>query len=768
MILRKFNIAEAIIEPYYDGGESDMKYPETKLSMLPHYTQETDTPSLVRASQTWHSVNVDFDGCKPGGSFFEMKREFRLDVSDYDTLRLFGAMPKCMETTVSVKYDGAWHTLDTFPGNDTTSEHNMPLPCKVLEGVGYRFFLQENKPASATLHWLGLVNQPLLETYLRQKTGMYSPEWEDYLKPEDGAFEPQIGIWFDKDELETLRKKVYSPLLAPYYAQMKAEAEKHLSDEPEKNIGDFIGKPDRRYVLDRSMDNPDTSSLMQTMAFVGLIEKRADMMRMAARMALSAAHCTWWTEGPMGMLPGCPWHHRSFTEEVYARGCAIVLDWAGDFLTQYGRTCILDAIAMKALPRMESDYRRMEYIRHMNQGICFNWGRLAGLLAMESAYPRYDIRIEEAERELVEMIEEYVLSDGGTMEGPGYWAYTFSQALPQFYLLSRWHKKTFEEYASETLLKTGEHALSLLSIKNDGAEALPLNDAHGGYYTPALMAAYARLSPNPDYGRAISAAFAAGKVTTSLELLILVPDELPEEKTLCRRGFMSLPALGQTRITREDDALGAVDLFLMGGPAYFGHYHSDKGSFILETADETFACDRGVTGYSHPDTNLLQLPGYHNLLCPELPDGSICKQVADDNDGTGAKLVSADFSGGVFDALVDTTGAWPNGFITKNTRRITSSCAREYLIEDVMELFDTMAVSFRLNTRMPMEKIPTGVVVRGEKADLYVEPVDWTPENISIAPESVDGDLESVNLLRMFAAPAKAHHLKTKLTLKVK
>ena len=736
--------------------------------MLPHYTQETDTPNLVRAEQCWHAVAVEFDGCNPDGSYFEMKREFTLDVSDYDTLRLFAALPKNIETTVYAKFDGAWHTLDTFAGNDTTSEHNMPLPCKTLEGVGYRFFVTENKPTTATLHWLGLVNQPMLETYLRQKTGIYTPDWEDYLKQDDGAFEPQIGIWFDKDELETLRKKVYSPLLAPYYAQMKAEAESHLNDEPEKYIGDFIGHPDRRWVLDRDMEKPATDVLMQTMAFVGLIEKRADMMRMAARMALSAAHCTWWTEGPMGMLPGCPWHHRSFTEEVYARGCAIVLDWAGDFLTQYGRTSILDAIAMKALPRLESDYRRMEYIRHMNQGICFNWGRIAGLLAMESAYPRYDIRIEEAERELVEMIDEYVLSDGGTMEGPSYWAYTFSQAMPQFYLLSRWHKKSFEEYASQTLLKTGEHALSLLSIRGDGAQAFPINDAHGGYYTPALMAAYARLSPNPDYGRAISAAFAAGKVTTSLELLILVPDVLPEEKAISRRGFMSLPALGQTRITREDEALGAVDLFMMGGPAYFGHYHHDKGAFILETVDETFACDRGVTNYSHPDTGLLQLPGYHNLLYPELPDGSICRQLADDNDGTGSKLVCASCENGVFDATVDATGAWQPGVVTKNTRRITSACVREYLVEDVMELEDTMAVSFRLNSRMPMEKTANGAVIRGEKADLYVEPVDWTPAEITIAPASVDGDLESVNLLRLVAAPGSAFHLKTKLTLKVK
>ena len=52
---------------------------------------------------------------------------------------------------------------------------------------------------------------------------------------------------------------------------------------------------------------------MGALAFAGLIEKRADMMKMAVRMALSAAHCEYWTESIMGALPGCGWHHRSFT-----------------------------------------------------------------------------------------------------------------------------------------------------------------------------------------------------------------------------------------------------------------------------------------------------------------------------------------------------------------------------------------------------------------------------------------------------------------------
>ncbi len=765
-MLRYLNEAEAIVEPYFDGGDSDQDYAGRKCSLVPMYSQNTDAPALVRVVQGWCAMEVRFDGCKADGSYMEMKRELNVDASAYDHIRLFAALPRCIETALLVKYDGAWQTAgEPFCGNDTTSEHNLPLAGKQLEGVGYRFTLRENKPATATLHWLGFVNLETLPAVIDRGTGVYPSDWPDHMKKEDGEIAPQTGLWFGKEELPAMRRKMASPILAPYYAKLKEEAEAHLSFEPEKAIGEYVNHPDRRWALDRAMEQIDTAELMQTMAFVGLIEARADMLRMAARMALSVAHCTNWCEGPMGTLPGCAWHHRSFTEEGYARACATVLDWAGDFLTGYGKSCIQDAIAMKALPRLESDFRRMEYIRHMNQGICFNYGRLAGLLALVQDYPRYDIRIREAEEELTEMIEEYVLADGGTLEGPGYWAYTFSHALPQLYLLSRWHKKPFEDFVSPTLVKTGRHALALLSVRGDGTQALGLNDAHGGYYHPMVMAAYARIEPQEDYGKILAASFAHDTVKPTVELMILLPEEMPEAERLCRRGLQVLPNLGQARITREDEKLGGVDLFFLSGPAYFGHYHRDKGSFILETETETFCMDRGVTTYSHPDTNLLQLSGYHNLLYPERSDGSICDQQSDNNDGTGAKLLFAEERDGVCTLAGDTTGAWKPGITTHCTRKITTASAREYLIEDEMDLTEPIAVSFRVNTQLPVEITDTGAVLRGAAADLYIEPVNWTPCERTAKPESVNAELESVNLLRLVNAAAARHRLVTKLTL---
>ena len=147
----------------------------------------------------------------------------------------------------------------------------------------------------------------------------------------------------------------------------------------------------------------------------------------------------------MGQMPGMPWHCRSFVEEVYCQGCALVLDWAGESLTPFGAEVVRDAIAMKGLPRIESDFKRSEYIRSMNQGIVFSAGRVLGAMALLPAYPRYRKLLEEAEGDLFEMIAAYVLPDGGTLEGPAYWNYTFSNALPTLWALARFRGKPFAD-----------------------------------------------------------------------------------------------------------------------------------------------------------------------------------------------------------------------------------------------------------------------------------------------------------------------------------
>ena len=768
MILRKINYGEAILEPYFDGGDSDMRFSETRLSPLRHYTVTTDSPALCRVKQSWAGLTVQADGCREGGSTLEMRREEALDVSEYDQLILFAAIPKTMEAVVEVRYDGLWHDAAAFCGDDSSSEYHVPLNCKKLEGFGYRFRMTKNAPASAELRWLALGSTERTAAWEASRRGVYPADWEDHMRP-DGTFSTELELWFDQADLEKLRKKVQGPALKPFYDRLCRQAEEFLDFCPEREIGTYIPRSERRWCRDRDMGLTDTSERMATLAFVGLMEQRADLSRMAVRMALSAANCEYWSEGPMGTLPGCPWHHRSFRESAYACGVALVLDWAGGFLTQYGKTVLLDAIAMKALPRMESDFRRMEYIRHMNQGIFFNRGRVTGLLALEKFFPRYDVRIREAEADLHEMIGAYVLKDGGTLEGPGYWNDTFTQAVPQLYLLSRWHKISFESYASSALLKTGAHALSLLSIQGRGNASMLINDSKTGAYSPLLMAAFARMSGDPDYGRVLAATLAEGNVLPSAELMVLMPETLPKEETLCRKGFTALPDLGQARIIREDPELGRISFHLMGGPAYFGHFHEDKGSFILETEHEGFAIDRGITIYSHPETAALQLPVRHNLCYPEIPGGAILHQCPDaEHGGRGARLVDASYEGGIFAAEVDVTDAWQDGFVTADTRAVISSGPGDFEIEDTLELTGAYPVIFQLHTKLPVEIVNGIAILRGRKADLHVEPVDWTPQEIAAEEAGIDGHLEPVNRLILRSAAANSHHLKTRLRLRAK
>lgn len=769
MLLRKVNPAEAVLEAWFDGGDSDMRF-DRKSPVFSHYTVETDTPELCRASQAWANINVAFDGCRPGGSTLTLRRELLADTNGYDTLRIFAAVPARLSFALLLKQNGVWAETEAQAGSNTTRSYDFPLPAGGLEGIGLRVTLTENLPADADFKYLSLVNLEKEQAYIREHKSVFTPDWEDYVA--DGGFAPALGLWFDGAELAALRKKVRSPILAPLYEPLRKTAEQYLTFEPEKEIDRYVPHGDRRWVCERDLGRTNTSSLMSTMAFVGLIEERADMMRMAVRMALSIAHCEYWCESVIGTLPGCSWHHRSFTEESYARGVGLVLDWAGSWLSEYGRNCLRDALAMKALPRMESDYRRMEYIRHMNQGICFNWGRVTALLALEKTYPRYDLRVEDAEKDLWEMIDSYVLEDGGTMEGPGYWTYTFSQAMPQFYLLSRRHGGSFMDYASEKLLKTGEHALALLSITGKGNLTLPLNDAHTGTYVPSLMAAFYRMTHKPEYAQVLSASFADAesvkKITPSPELLILLPDELPEAGEVSHREFTSLPNLGQARIIRDDPQVGPVSFHLSGGPAYFGHYHYDKGAFILETRRETLAIDRGVTEYSHPDTGLFKLADWHNMAIPEQPDGALLSQRGDNNDGTGARLTAASYENGVFFAETDTTGAWAGELIRKSVRSVRSEKANEFLITDTLELSEALPVSFRVNTRAEAVIEGSRVILRGREDELVVEAVDWTPAEITFAPTGIDEHQESVNLLRIVHGAAERHVFTTRLTVRKK
>ncbi len=759
MRLQRINYAEAVIEAFFDGSDSD--HSTNRISPLSHYRITSSDPLSVYAEQCWCGANLTMNGGAP--AWIAMERDCGVNIAGFDRLRIFSAVPTTVFETIRAQVDGVWQTLcERLPGTDTSVERDYPISGNRLEKLSIRLEHDGSQDRGALYKWIGLTDTAR-ESAMLALTSEFPADWEDMLLPE-GDFTPRIGIYFDSDELESIRRRVREEPLCSIYEALRAEAEAHLSEEPEKDIGECIPHPDNRWARTRDLSKRGHHETMIVLAFVGLIEKRPAMMKMAVRMALSAAFCTYWSEGGvMGMLNGSPWHHRSFTEEGFCRGCALVLDWAGGWLTSHGREVLIDAIVMKGLPRIESDFKRMEYIRTMNQGIVFSSGRIFGLLACAHDYPRYRNQVLEAERDLLDMIDAYVLPDGGTPEGPAYWDYTFSHVMPMLYVLARFYGTSFRDSMTPVLERTGRHSLMQLSVTGNGAGSMPVNDAGAHYYSPVLMAAYASLTGCEDYAKLMALSMnviRAGGIT-AMNLILLSPDRIPAAENYVQEGHFVLPDLGQTRIIRPDEAYGRIGLTFFTGVADTGHFHMDKGSFLLETEKEALLIDRGTLPYSHPDNALVQMPEYHNLLFPELSGARVRQKPTRD----GAYLVRSSYENGIFEAVGDSTRCWTDERIRKNTRRIVSEDARVYLIEDEVELSEDAPVSFLLNTLFPCETDGHAVLVRGEHSTVRVEPLNWTPAETECGLFGVNGNMKPTWRIALRSAAAKRHCLTTRITV---
>ena len=760
------NVAEAIIEPFWDGGSSE--HPKDKLSLLGNYAISVAPAAHARVSQGWCAVDVHIDSAEPGSPCVVMSRECDLDVSGYNVFRVFASLPSWVRLTVLATVDGAPQVLlDGVAGPDSMAEFDGKLVGRRMTAIRIEFTVTENRVAYVALLWLGLANAALQQR-LEARRSPYTSDWPGLLAPEAGRIEPEIGILFARRDLAALRRKVSAGWLKPSFDALRRQAAQDLQLNPEADIGFYVPNPDRRWVRDRDLKRARTTESMERLAFVGLIDGNVEMSRMAARMALSAAHCDTWCESVIGLFPGATWHHRSFTEEVYCRACALVLDWAGYCLTSHAKQVIRDAIVMKGLPRIESDFKRMEYIRHMNQGIVFSSGRIMGALSLLPAYPRYASLIAEAERDLHEMIGSYVQADGGTLEGMAYWNYTFSTAMPLVYALARHHGRTLKEYVSPALVKTGDFALGMLSTVGDGTTYLPVNDAHADQrLSMGVVAAYCQISERPEW-RQLYALMSATQTEPNdgpdLFHLVLAPNTMPSASPKATRARPSrvdvFPTTGEASSFRIGTGVGPVLFHLSCGPILNTHYHEDRGSFVLEADGEALAIDRGVTTYDHPEVALIGDASRHNLIYPER-DGVICHQPPTAAGGalTSALHMDADLPVALF--ACDGAAAWEPGLFRSNLRRVVSAQAELFVFDDDVVMARRMAVSFRLHSRCAMEQRPGEVWVMGQRSALRVVPLNWTPAEVTITVEGVDSHLQPVNMLRLVAAPSRQHRLLT-------
>ena len=750
----RINEAETIFETFWDSGES---YPNHhKYTCLSQYTVTTDGKGEIAPS--WNCVRI---ALYPGPSEdfpITMERSCALNIKDYDRFRLFARIPERVEFIVECVIDGETRRVIRSRGRGGDGEYTEAISGDMITGIRFSFRNTSGVSAFAELTWLGLSNHEKEAAMLAQETP-YTPDWEGCFR-DDADMTPQMGLFFDARGLEVLRKKVDDAPFNRIMNKIREKAEEYLAIEPERYVGDYLNTGDRRMVRERDAEKPNLKSIMPTLAFVGLMDRNETMLRMACRMALSVAHSRYFCESIMGVFPGATWHHRSFLEGDTCEALSFVLDWAGGLLTWHGANIIYDAMIIKGLPRMDADVKTMDYIWEMNQGPVFTSRLVTTLIALSKRYPRYAARVDEAEKDLMTMWNNYMQPDGGDAEGPAYWDFTLSYMSTALRLLARHHGMSLADYLPNTIRESVDFAEAILT--GDGFHYMPVNDAHpGGHFSEKTVGLLAEANMG-DIWRLLNNRLLESDDQVSISDVIFGQIYDIKDMGESKRVFISLPDTGVMTLRRNTTSLGTVSLSAFSGVSTFGHGHADKGSFIIEAGSTPLLIDPGVVNYSDADVDVIGLSERHNVITAVIGGRHLSQ--GHENPSLSAKVLEAKYKNGSFSYATDITRSW-NGVFDMNIRRIRSDDPLRYVIEDELEIAPSYGVCFVLNTYGDIHMTDEGAVILDSGKKVAVVPRNWKPDKIEFAPCGTDGNKRLVNRLCLYVSGRSSYHLITEIRL---
>ncbi len=697
----------AIIEPYYDGGDSYTGH--HKYSCIMQYHAEGD----ITLEQEWDSAIVTV----PAGGNGRFSREIaKCDLSIYDTVNIFMVCPDYLR--VQVYFDDDL-VFDQMGAGESCVQH-APMKKDSVTKIEYHVYNTTDRETILHLHYLGaaISSSPVVP--------MYTGNWEGCF-----AENPDLTLfnheYMNEAELDSLKNCIKKEPYRNAYEKMLRSAEQAMKQTPEqwiaKNVSDHY-RGGRRF------------SEIQTLAFVGLLEQNEEMMRMACRYALCLSACTYWGCDPMENVPYAVWHHRSFFETAGCASLAVVLSFCGNILTWHGRNILYNAIIMKGLPRIEADFMTMEYIYKMNQGLAFMEGYTQALICLCDRYPRFEKKLDLAEQLFFEMIDAAQNADGSTDEGGAYWNYTWFSMFYSAIPMARKRGKTLSEYIGDRISKTAEYGKFLL--QEDGG-TISVSDCGSTHYSGTLCTGMYMITGDPTWAALFRMASDSMDMYTMIYGQNMPNGELPEQLP-----FADFKDLGLTSVYS-----GGIRTILISGKSNVTHCHSDKGSFFVYKNGKCMLADRGTLSYELADGDYLHKTEAHNAAAPLDADGKLMDQII--ADGVYSPY-TINHNNGAFEWESDHTVMWDNPVILKNTRTIVSAKPGKYEVTDTFEFTEPHAVAVFYH-------------IPADAADEVSIEALTDIVSVTETEDNLIWDHRTVKVLRFTTAPACSVVVKTKVTL---
>ena len=641
---------------------------------------------------------------------FSMEKAFDTDVSGYDNLIIGAVIPDNAQLVIQLETDRGdiGKTFEKLPGQ--RREYVIPLDgSRRLKRVSISVCSAQDGLQAGAILWVILQNETKLAEYLDNLLP-YGKEWPRHLKPADydPVFTPTYGIVFGKDQLDDIRARHQSLMRPDGTSSYLEAAQRIMQTDPEELVKESLGN-NIRFARDRDLGITDLKP--STLAIAGILTQNKEMLRMAARHAMTLAVTPYWDEGFMAHFPGSDWVHAAFRESWAAHELAITLDLAGEMFTESGKNYILKRLAIDGIGHINYITWKSEYIHRMNQMSVFSHGRILGYAILEKSMPRVKPYLELAYTDLVNSLQTIFLPDGGNVEGPGYMAYTMREAGLALYYYAMATGKPLADVIPPNIRNTAAFAEALCSTLPE-QDMIPICDAEPLIGETDALSFLASVSGDSRWidiyaktkQRQIEIPELTGQAQTGL--LALVIPENKQNTAPPVQSFVHLPDMGLMASTRK---IGEewLKILIPGNKARAGHCHEDKGSFVIEFAGEVFAGDFGRATYGDAMTFISKQCQWHNMLIPisegerPAPANPINTDVRPTGNGNDQR----------FEAFIDATPGWDT-YYSKNTRRWDSPTPEQLVITDEYELIKGSGVEFYWQTMLPVKR--TGNTVRIE------------------------------------------------------
>lgn len=732
------NVAEAIIEPFYDAG-------------LCRLDLWCIGPEGVKVKSMLSGLEFALAHAGRGALALVMSRRYDLDISGCDRLLVSANPPQNATLKIEAETERGIRSVECDRLPDRRREYGVALGgAQRLLGLRIDVRAGQDGPQSGWINWIGLQNAHLLERHLASRAP-FGTEWAPHLRPETDPVpcNPLHGLFLTADELDALREAHRRALAETGTSPWLTLRQSFAGYVPEDRIGDAAGISER-FARDRDLHaRPSALALSLT----ALVLDDPTLLRLAARRALSLALCPW-SESFFNQTPGGDFNHRAFEEAFTAESVAILADLAGEWLTPHGRNLLLRRLANDGVGFINFNAWRYDYIHTCNQLAAFSPGRLAAYAVLSRTMPRVAPYAELALSELTASVEATVLEDGGYIEGPAYCLYALNSALRAYWYAARMTNRDISGLLPDVLRKTATFADSIASTAD--RPVVEFADcggvAAGNADILALLASllprsgwvtiYRSLVPPGTFMPLLgdpAAQRTFGPQPIAAQLDGNIPAEAPEPPALVR-----LPRMGLMASHRRHEGEW-VKLFLMGNVANAGHNHEDRGSFVLEFAGDAFACDPGICAYGHPLVSQYRFAQRHNMLVPlaaseRRPAPTWPCTVATRPEGRGDATA--------FHAAVDLTATWPSHF-AQWIRTWDSPYPGEIVIADDYELKTGEAVAFLWQTRLPVHIEGGRAIIEGGRGRVILHaPEDTTPRLDDLSLAEPDACLHCISICR--------------------